>query len=104
VHERIAAIEGLQGSHEARDAEAWLSLRIDQDERQHLGSVQAMAFTPEGEQLTVRLLDDAGAELGSTMASFVRHGHGGGGAVFLREPGPEVRAVQLPGRRPVLLR
>ena len=104
VHERIAAVQGLQGNHDARADERWLSLRIDPDGRQNLGPVQTMAFTPEGEQLTARLLDELGQQVGSETASFVRYGHGEGGAIFLPEPGPGVRAIQLPGRRPLLLK
>lgn len=98
LHQRIAAIEGLQESHESRAVQRWLTLRLDLDGNLHRGPTSEMAFTPEGEQLTVRLLDGRGQVVGAADASFVRYGDGDGGVVILPEPGPEIRAVQLPGR------
>jgi len=103
LHGRTAAVEGLQDSHE-RSSERWQTLRVELDGGLHPGPVHEMAFTPEGEPLVVGLLDGRGGVLGEAEASFVSHGHGGGGVVIFREPAPEVRQVEVPGAGRVDLR
>lgn len=97
IHQRTAAIEGLQDSHAERGVERWQTVRVELDGGLHRGPVHEMVWAPEGESLTLTLLDGRGHSIGQSEASFVPHGHGGGGVIVLREVGPQVRAIEVPG-------
>jgi hypothetical protein len=103
LHQRIAAIEGLQGSHEAREPEPWVTVDLAFDGAARVAPVRWFRFVPEGEAWSIRLLDDAGAVLGSTTGSFVPFGHGPGGVVVLPAPPDGVRGLLLPDGRALSL-
>jgi len=88
LHHRMAAIEGLRDEHGARSAEVWTPIDVIGDSVL-LGAPRVMSFEPEGEVVTVGLLDAEGRRAGKVQGWFVGMTHIDGGTVFVRGALPD---------------
>jgi hypothetical protein len=96
LHERMAAIEGLRGEQNARAYEVWTPIDLVAGQVR-IGEARTMRFEPEGELVSLRLLDGAGGDLGSVEGWFVPMTHIRGGTVLVRGELPaHVADVGLP--------